>query len=330
VLPKVSVIIPVYNHDKYIKECVDSVLAQDYKNLEVIVVDDGSTDETPYILENFGKAIRYVRQENRGAASALNHGLRIAEGDLVAWLSSDDVYLPQKISKQVAKFIEDPTLSLVYTDWLMIDAYGNKIRTVCSPYPNPKDFILEVLKANFINGSSILMKKEKCVDVNYFDENLVVDVDADMWFRLLKQGCKFGHVSTPLLKYRWHAGNQSHNFTLMQKYKDLVRLRVLQTCSYEEIFGLQSEKVRTKIQNYERLAWILALDGHVNAAQYALDLAVSIGRLSLAGRILKPFLKTFEPQSLQRLFHLPRFLFQCRSRKVNPVLHIAGRLIKNA
>ncbi|MEM4217279.1 MAG: glycosyltransferase family 2 protein, partial [Candidatus Methanomethylicaceae archaeon] len=232
-LPKVSVIIPVYNCEKYIRECVESVLSQDYENLEVIVVDDGSTDATPNILKEFGQKIRYIHQANRGAAAALNEGIRFASGSLIAWLSADDLYLPGKIIAQVQKFQEDPSLGLVYTDWIMIDAEGREILTVQAPCPPEKAFVREMLKGNFINGSSVLIRRECFERAGYFDERLPADVDGDMWFRLLKHGYRFGHVPKLLLKYRWHPSNLSHNYRLMQTCKDKVRLKVIETFSAE-------------------------------------------------------------------------------------------------
>lgn len=327
-LPKVTIIVPVYNQEKYIRECVDSILMQDYENLEIIVVDDGSTDSTPDILKSYGSAIRYIRQANQGAAAALNHGLRLAQGELVAWLSSDDAYMPKKILKQVAKFQEDPTLDLIYTNWIMIDGEGNKIRTVQVPYPPQERFILEMLKYNFINGSSILMRKARCVEANYFDQTLIADVDGDMWFRLLHNRCKFGHVAEPLLKYRWHTNNLSHNFPVMQNSKDSVRVRVLQTLSYSEIFGEPNGNVTDKRRNYESLAWAFAVDGSVAAAHCALQQAVQIGKLSITGNSLQTLLAVDDPRLIRKLLTLPRFLLACKVNRENPISHLINRLMR--
>ncbi len=223
--PKVSIIIPVYNQEKYINECVESVLAQGYENREVIVVDDGSTDHTSEILRNFGESIRYIRQENRGAAAALNSGLRNAQGSFVAWLGSDDIYLPRLIELQIDRFREDQALALVYTDSIVIDSAGKELRTVCCPFPPPDQFAKTLLSGNFINGSTVLMRNECHEKVGNYDENLKASMDADMWFRLLEYGYKFGHITIPLVKYRWHQNNMSHQFELMQKYTDVVHLK---------------------------------------------------------------------------------------------------------
>jgi teichuronic acid biosynthesis glycosyltransferase TuaG len=240
--PKVSVIIPVYNQERYVGECVESVLGQDYPNLEVIVVDDGSTDGTARILEGFDDRIHYIRQDNRGAAAALNVGLRAAAGALVGWLSADDLYLPGKIRAQVEKMMREPEVALVYTDWIMIDGEGRKLRTFRAACPPADEFARAMLKDNPVNGSSVLIRRECFETAGYFDETLRANVDGDMWFRLLRQGCRFGHIAQPLIKYRWHSSNLSHDYLLMQACKDRVALGVIETFSVEQLFGAAAQR----------------------------------------------------------------------------------------
>ena len=99
--PAVSVILPVFNGENYLRFAIESVLQQTLRNFELIVVDDGSTDSTATILKDYAEHVRYVRQENTGAAGAVNHGLRLARGRYISWLSHDDIFLPEKLEKQV-------------------------------------------------------------------------------------------------------------------------------------------------------------------------------------------------------------------------------------
>ena len=273
--PKVSIIIPVYNCEKYIRECVESALAQDYENLEIIVVDDGSTDATPQILKNFEGRIQCVRQENQGAATALNNGLHFAQGSLVGWLSADDVYMPGKIKHQVEKFQGNSSLALVYTDWIMIDADGRELKEVRASCPPSEKFVRTILKGNFINGSTVLIRKECFERAGYFDVNLQANVDIDMWFRLLKYGYQFGHVPKPLLKYRWHSANQSHNFRLMQSCMDQVRLKAIQTFLPQEIFGdlLENKDLGAA---YEWLSLVFARQFTFRAASLAMKKSIRV------------------------------------------------------
>ncbi len=255
--PSVSVVIPVYNHEKYIRESVESALNQDYDNFEVIVVDDGSTDNTSLILKEFDNRIVYIRQKNQGTAAALNKGIKNAKGKLIAWLSSDDLFLPEKIKYQVRKLHNEPSLALVYTDWIMIDSQGQELKVVNSRLPPSESFVREMLRVNFINGSSVLIRRSSFEKVGYFDETLPTDSDGDMWFRLLKNGYQFGHIPLPLIKYRWHSSNLSHKSRMHQACKDQVHVRALESFSAQELFGDLLKKKDIGIDSaYAELAWL--------------------------------------------------------------------------
>ena len=113
--PLVSVIIPTYNQREYLVQAIESVLAQTYESVEVIVVDDGSTDDTAQAVATMGRAVRYIRQSNRGAAASRNAGIAHATGQYVAFLDHDDLWMPQKLAMQVSLFGEDAKLGLVYS-----------------------------------------------------------------------------------------------------------------------------------------------------------------------------------------------------------------------
>src|SRR5690242_6106612 len=104
----ISCIIPVYNGERYIKESIDSVLAQTYGTLELIVVDDGSIDGTAEVVTHYGERLRYVRQANGGTAAACNHGLSLAQGEFMAFQAADDVWHPEKLARQMARFAARP------------------------------------------------------------------------------------------------------------------------------------------------------------------------------------------------------------------------------
>lgn len=271
-LPKASIIIPVYNCEKYIRECVESALAQDYENVEVIVVDDGSTDATPKILKEFGDNIRYIRQENQGAAAAFNNGLRIAKGSLIAWLSADDVFMPHKIKYQVEEFQKDHSLALVYTDCIIIDAAGRELKEEHTYCPPPGRFVRELLTRFFVTSPTVLIRRECIEKIGYFDETLLAYVDADIQLRLLKY-YRFAHIPIPLVKYRWHSANQSHNYKLLQESRDRVFLKVLEDFSPQEIFGdlLETKDVGAA---YEWLALIFARQFTFQAASAAMRKAM--------------------------------------------------------
>lgn len=304
----VSVIIPVYNDEKYIRESIESVLNQDYESLEVIVVDDGSSDFTPKILQKFNKRITYIRQENRGTAAALNKGIQEANGQFIAWLSSDDLFLPKKIKHQVDRLIESPSLALVYTDWIMIDSHGEEVKVVHCPRPPSERFVIELLKENFVNGSSVIIRRECFEKVGYFDETLPIDSDGDMWFRMLKNGCRFGHVPIPLIKYRWHSDNLSHRYKLAESCKDRVRSKALYTFSSNELFpGSRDGKKNSSDSAYEQLALRFARQWLFEAAGVAITKAIHNG-FCLKRRILKMMFRIMRIEPLLSLLLIFRTL----------------------
>lgn len=207
--PKISVVIPTYNCARYLAEAVESALHQTYTDREVLVVDDGSIDRTPFLLERYGAAIRTIRKPNGGAPSALNEGIRQARGEWIAWLSSDDAFLPEKLERQMAYAEAHPECALIYTNWLVVDGRGEKISYLVSPpFRSKAEQIRALLRGCVINGSTTLVRKEAYEQVGLFDAELLQAHDWDIWLRLARD-YRFGHVAEPLLRYRWHGGNLS-------------------------------------------------------------------------------------------------------------------------
>ncbi|MBX6377399.1 MAG: glycosyltransferase [Clostridia bacterium] len=209
-VPRVSVVIPVYNHEEFVAEAVGSALNQTYRDLEVIVVDDGSTDGTPAKVAAFADRIRSFRKANGGTASALNLGIREARGELIAWLSSDDVFLPEKIDLQVRYLDAHPHVGLCYTDFYVIDARGAVTGEVrCTSLPNREAWTRALLSQGcLINGSTTLIRRNLLAEVGGFDESLPQAHDLDLWIRLSLR-TEFGHIPQSLVKYRWHHKNLS-------------------------------------------------------------------------------------------------------------------------
>lgn len=209
-------VIPVWNQERYVGAAIESALTQSFVGREVVVVDDGSTDGTPAILTAYGSRITALRQENAGFAPALNRGIHASRGEYVAWLSSDDMFLPDKLSRQVALLANEPELDLIYTDFYEIDAEGRTLREVRSPwFGDQRVFIRQMLWNNFVNGSSVLMRRRAFEAVGGFPETPRFAADGLMWFRMLARG-RFGHVAEPLVKYRVHPGQGSRDARALQ------------------------------------------------------------------------------------------------------------------
>ena len=208
-LPRVSVVIPTYNYEHYVGLAVKSVLEQRYPDLEIFVVDDGSTDQTQKVLMPYIPKIHYYYKDNGGTASALNLGIARSTGKYVCWLSSDDIFLPDKIAKQVTLMEKEPAMAFSYTSFMVIDGAGNKQYEVHSPfYPDRRAMVTKLLEGCFINGSTVMMRKSVLDQVGLFDESMATVHDYDLWFRLLR-GYPCGHLDEILLGYRWHGQNGS-------------------------------------------------------------------------------------------------------------------------
>lgn len=205
--PLVSIIIPVYNGANYLAEAIDSALAQTYKNIEVIVVNDGSNDDgrTRTVAQRYGDRIRYFEKENGGVSTAFNFGIRKMNGEYFSWLSHDDKYLPFKVEKQInfLSQLSDKKIVL-FSDRQTIDSTSAVIRTTSIKFND--DELLElfmIYKRPFINGNTILIPAEAFAVVGYFNEDLKYTQDYDLWFRLQKK-YQFRFIDEPLIQSRRH------------------------------------------------------------------------------------------------------------------------------
>ena len=199
-VPMVSIIIPVYNGADYLSEAIESALNQTYKNIEIIVVNDGSKDEgaTDKIAVSYGDRIKYFKKKNGGVSSALNLGIKNMSGDYFSWLSHDDKYLPDKIKNSVellGKYDFDEKL-IAYASTKCINEkseYINKnsvIRFATEKIINPEDCIKSMLKFGSFNGCALLIPKTAFSECGVFDEKLRYCQDFLMWQRLFNKGYK--------------------------------------------------------------------------------------------------------------------------------------------
>jgi teichuronic acid biosynthesis glycosyltransferase TuaG len=221
--PLVSVVIPVYNQGRYLAAAIESVLAQKYEPIELIVVDDGSSDDTPAVIAQYVDRISSIRQSNHGASHALNHGIQASHGILVCWLSADDEFLPGKLHAQVEAFVAEPDLWLCSTGFDVVDAAGNMVRrNPTTRWRHPDPFVA-VLWENPINGSTVMVRREVFDQVGFFDTALRADVDADMWLRIAPVG-RIVQLQGAFLRYRVHGASLSANRPLMIDSMTQVRL----------------------------------------------------------------------------------------------------------
>jgi glycosyltransferase involved in cell wall biosynthesis len=212
-MKKVSVIIPTYNRKLWLQQAIDSVLAQTYPNVEVIVVDDGSTDGTrEALVTRYGKRIRYIYQDNQGESRARNHGAALAQGEYLAFLDSDDLWLPEKLAQQAGYLDLHADSGAVFCLAWSIDENGQ--RNPRFPYGShfkSGGFSAErILRDRYsLGGSTIFTRKSAFELSGGFDENITYGEDLDFCLRLFLHGIQPGLIEQPLASIRTHSTSQS-------------------------------------------------------------------------------------------------------------------------
>ena len=204
--PSVSIVIPVFNGTNYARYAIDSALAQDYPETEVIVVNDGSRDDgaTEALALSYGDRIRYIAKPNGGVASALNAGIAAMTGDVFCWLSHDDTHLAHKTSRQVAVWQAAGCPDEVFfADYRLIDAAGKPITEVRLDHAMLEAKPLYALLRGSIHGCSVFVPRRLFDRLGMFDEALPTTQDYDLWHRLI-QGHRFRHIPEVLIESRWH------------------------------------------------------------------------------------------------------------------------------
>lgn len=260
--PKVSVIIPVYNGANYLREAIESALAQTYANVEVIVVNDGSTDggATAAIAQTYGGRIRYFAKENRGVSSALNFGVTRAAGDYISWLSHDDVYVPNKLEIQVSLLKNKTYPVVLYGDYELIDSTSKPIGVYRNRRITQAAFLYTLFTSHPVNGCTTLIPKVCFDEVGLFDERFRVVQDYDMWFRLAKRFC-FEHVPEILMRSRLHAeqGSRTMSARCMVEETEMY-VKFLHEFSAHDIFGMWEEATASDATRFLNLTAISYLN----------------------------------------------------------------------
>jgi glycosyltransferase involved in cell wall biosynthesis len=205
----VSIIIPCYNQGQFLAEAIQSLLGQDYQQKEIIVVNDGSTDNTKEVASNFLHAIKYIEQENKGLSSARNAAILTANGDYIAFLDSDDVLLPGSIARRVEYLESHPDTAMICSDSIFFNESGPLgLRSELADKPkNPKNFRWETVDYNATISSA--MVRRSCFDkIGFFEESIRTSED---WLMFVKLSLHFNmaYINEPLIKYRLHKDNLS-------------------------------------------------------------------------------------------------------------------------
>jgi glycosyltransferase involved in cell wall biosynthesis len=227
-MPRVSAIIPTYNRKAFVLEAVASVLAQGYGDYELIVVDDGSEDGTGEALRRYGGQVRYTYQDNNGVSSARNHGLELAEGEFIAFLDSDDLWLPEKLGVQVAVMDEHPEAQICYTDEIWIRR-GVRVNPCKRHAKYSGEIYPQCLPLCIISPSSALMRRGLFEEVGTFDPFFPVCEDYDLWLRVTARFPVFFIPQQLIVKRGGHPGQLSQRGWGNDRYRVRALVKILET-----------------------------------------------------------------------------------------------------
>lgn len=263
----VSIIIPAYNGEAYIGQAIASIVAQTYTNYEIIVVDDGSTDDTAQIVSEYNTT--YLFQNNQGVAQARNRGLEEAKGEYIAFLDQDDFFLSGKLSQQVSLMEQQPDLGLVNSGWNIANQSGANISTVQPwhnlPQLNPASLI--VWKPVFLGA--MLFRHSWLQKTAGFNPQLEQTPDVELVMRLAAMGCQGDWVKQATVGYRQHEQNASKNTLLQtQELNQMLEEFFSRSDISAEIKALEAP---SRYQSLVWSAWRLYESGHLSQMSHCLD-----------------------------------------------------------
>ena len=226
--PLVSVVIPTFNRADWLAASIGSVLGQMYPHLELIVVDDGSTDHTPDVVHGFGNAMIYLRGEHRGVSVARNRGVAVSQGNLIAFLDSDDLWQPGKVAAQVALLQQQPEVEVCYTDEIWI-RHGVRVNPKRIHQKHTGWLFEPSLPRCIISPSSVMLRRSLWHRLGGFDERLPACEDYDLWLRMTRR-VPVTLIPEPLIVKRGgHADQLSRSTPLLDQYRITALEKLLRT-----------------------------------------------------------------------------------------------------
>ena len=291
-LPLVSVILPTYNCAAFLPHSIGSILAQTYNSYEIIVVDDGSTDNTKEVLYPFMQRIKYILlEQNKGLPTARNIGILSAQGKYIAFIDADDLWLPEKLQTDIEYFETHPEVSMVYSKHLNIDQNGRMLDEASQKrLPSGNIFTQLFSEQNFIITSSVVVRKEIFETTGLFYEQLSNCQDWDMWLRIAFY-FKVGGINTPLVKYRHNPHSLSKNRNNVLKYQKMVIDKIYSNFKDKEN-GINEKLYKKRLaSHYAKVGRYYLRMGDKNRANENFGLSLKNDPLNL--RSIRYYLCTF-------------------------------------
>ena len=257
--PLVSIVTTSFNQAQYIEEAIESVLAQDYGNIEYIVLDDGSTDDTEELLRRYTGKLYWERQPNMGQAKSLNKGWGISKGTILSYLSADDALAPHAVRIAVENLVRHPETVLVFGDYHLMDAKGRTLRRVYAP---EFDYLDMVANTVCQPGPGVFFRREAFDRVGGWNANLRQIPDYEYWLRLGLRG-SFLRIPEPIAQFRVHEESQSYGEPSVEKSEECISV----IREYFDRDDLPSE-VRAVERQAHGSAHVIAARFHLRAGRY--------------------------------------------------------------
>jgi glycosyltransferase involved in cell wall biosynthesis len=288
---KVSIVIPVYNAQEFLEECIKSALNQTYDNIEIIAVDDGSTDHSPEILKRYSDKIMIITKKNGGTASALNYGINTMTGTWFKWLSADDVLYPNALEEMILESskVENRENIIFYSNYDIINSDGNMVEKFTEPNYNQLDTFQQgvvLLDHYFGNGTTSLIHRSAIQRYGAFNETIGYKEDYEFWLRYcVLHKCRLHLIPKTLAKYRVHQKQltkEKVSISLAQTNK--IRKLILDKISPEEL-----AKYEKAIKEYQKTKPLASRGRHMLR-----DVMFRILPKSVSGSILKSYMNMKE------------------------------------
>lgn len=269
-LPLVSIITPSFNQGTFLEATIRSVLEQDYPNIEYIVMDGGSTDDSAALLRRYSDQLtHWESQPDRGQAHAINKGLQMAKGSILGWLNSDDILLPATVRRVVKTFQEFPEIDVVYGRLERVDELGRLIPTPLLP-KDKEDFSIErVLGECIVNQPGSFWRREIMIKAGLLDEGLKYAMDYEYWIRLALAGARFAHLSDVVARFRLSAGSKtvSHAAEMAQEQLQVLKATI-EKYDLEEVCGWNEQEIQKRANFTRARVCLLAFYGEFKKGNY--------------------------------------------------------------
>ena len=253
--PQVSVVIPAYNCAKYLPEAIASVLEQTYDNYEIIIINDGSTDNTREVVAPFLNRVRYFEQENQGVSTARNRGIYLARGELIAFLDADDIFMPHKLEHQVAVMEKRSEIGILNSGYRLITETGEELidieRWHTIPNLTPEIWLLH----KPVLPSAMMFRRDWLMKVGGFDPRFFASEDVDLVLRMAAQGCQSVWLKEITVYYRQHQSSASWRDPTRQ----MVNAELMQECFFARSDLPESMRRLERQSKYDFLVWIACI-----------------------------------------------------------------------